>query len=178
VNEQPGKPALNADPDQAWRALGLVNEWLKHAEAKSAGALAAAGVIGGVLFNLVKERNDLGWLPSAAAVVCSVAVLIAGVCAGVSLWPRLRPKEPPTSRLYFDHIARQHPDVSTYRETLHLLTGDSDEIVREVAAQVWANAHVSRKKYRWSGWAIAAIIVSLGALAILTLFLGIGSLSG
>jgi Family of unknown function (DUF5706) len=135
-------------------------------------------VIGGVLFSLVGEQHDLGWLPSAATVVCAVAVLAAGTCSGVALWPRLRPKELPTSRFYFDHLARQHPDVATYVEALHQLVGNKDEIVRELAAQVWTNAHISRRKYQWAGRAIAAIIISLGALAIVALFLGIGSLGG
>lgn len=177
MNKQFEKPATSVDPDQAWRALGLVNESLKHAEAKSATALAAAGVIGGVLFSLVAEQNDLGWLPSAAAVICAAAVLAAGTCAGVALWPRLLPKEPPTNRFYFDHIARQHPEAATYLDVLHQLAGSKDDIVRELAAEVWANAHISQKKFRWAGRAIAALIVSLGALATVALFLGIGSLS-
>lgn len=162
-----------ADPDQAWRVLGLVNDWLKHAEGKAAGALTAAGVVGGVLFTLVGDKKDLGWIPALAAVICAGAVLVAGICAGVSLWPRLKANEPPTSPIYFDHIAREHADVATYRDTLHLLSSNTSEITRELAVQVWANAHLAHKKYRWAGLAIVALIVSLGALAVVAIALGV-----
>ena len=175
MTQQPGNAAVTekADPEQAWKVLGLVNDWLKHAEAKAAGALTAAGVVGGVLYTLVGDKNDLDWLPAGAALACAVAVLITGICAAISLWPRLTDKEPPTSPIYFDHIARQHADVSTYRDTLHLLTAKSDEITKELAVQVWSNAHVAHKKYVWAGRAIAALIVSIGALAVLAGYLGV-----
>jgi len=31
------------DPDQAWKALNLVNDWIKHAETKLIAILAASG---------------------------------------------------------------------------------------------------------------------------------------
>lgn len=145
---------------------------MKHAEAKAAGALTAASVVGGVLYTLVGNQKDLHWLPARAALVCAVAVLAAGICAAVSLWPRLKTKEAPTSPIYFDHIAREHADVSTYRDTLHLLTAKPDEITKELAVQVWSNAHVAHKKYAWAGRAIAALLISIGALAVVVAYLG------
>ncbi|WP_344811538.1 Pycsar system effector family protein [Microlunatus aurantiacus] len=162
-----------ADPDQAWRVLGLVNDWLKHAESKAAGALAAAGVVGGVLFALVGDQNDMGWFTAVMSIVCAVAVVATGVCAGLSLWPRINADDPPTSPLYFDHIARQHPDATTYRETLKLFAANNEQIIQELASQVWANAHVSRKKYLWAGWATVALIAALGSLAIVAICLGV-----
>jgi hypothetical protein len=161
-----------ADPEQAWKVLSLVNDWLKHAEAKAAGALTAAGVVGGVLYTLVGDK-EMDWLPATAALVCAAAVLLAATCAAVSLWPRLKAKEAPTSPIYFDHIAREHADVSTYRDTLHLLTAKADEITKELAVQVWSNAHVAHKKYAWAGRAIAALLISIGALAVVVAYLGI-----
>jgi len=52
-------------------------------------------------------------------------VLAEGICAGVPLWPPLRPREPPARRMHVDYIAHQHPEVSTYRATLQLMTGDA-----------------------------------------------------
>jgi hypothetical protein len=154
------------DPDPAWKTLGLINDWVKHAETKGAGSLAAAGVIGGILFNVIKDRPHVNIGVGIAATACAICVVVAALFAAASLWPRLRGREQPTSPLYFSHIARAHTDISTYRDTFRLLTADKEQIIREVAAQVWANAHVAHKKYRWAGYAIAAVIGALLCLAI------------
>jgi hypothetical protein len=60
-------------------------------EAWGALGLAPAGASGGVLFSLLAGEEDLG---------------SASVCAGVSLWRPLRPKEP-TSCLYVVDMARR-----------------------------------------------------------------------
>lgn len=164
--------AVQGDAEQAWRVLGLVNDWLKHAEAKAAGALTIAGVVGGVLYTLVAEQKDLPWAVGFVAVLCGIAVLASGVSAAVALWPRLKSKEPPTSPLYFNHIARQHADGSTYHDTLKLVTSKPEDMVRELAAQIWANAHVSQKKFRWAGYSIVALILSLAGLAVVAAYLG------
>ncbi len=101
-----------------------------------------------------------------AATACAVFVIVAALFAAASLWTRLRSREQPTSPLYFNHIARPHADVSTYHDTFRLLTADKNQIIRDVAAQVWANAHVAHKKYRWAGLAIAAVIGALVCLGI------------
>ena len=104
-----------ADPDQAWKALSLVNDWIKHAEAKTGATLAVAGVTGGVLYNLVKDQHDPGVLLWLAAVACGVAVLIAGISAAIALVPRLRltrAQEEPVSRLFFSDIARAYKNDS------------------------------------------------------------------
>jgi hypothetical protein len=160
------QPAPEPDADPAWKTLGLVNDWLKHAETKGAGSLAAAGVIGGILFNIIKDRPHVNIWAGVAATACGVCVIGAALFAAASLWPRLTSREQPTSPLYFNHIARAHADVSTYHDAFRLLTGDKEQIIREVAVQVWANAHVAHKKYRWAGVAIAAVIAALLCLAV------------
>jgi hypothetical protein len=60
-------------------------------QAWGAAGLAPASASGGVLFSLLAGEEDLG---------------SASVCAGVSLWRQLRPKEP-TSRLYVVDMARR-----------------------------------------------------------------------
>ncbi len=49
---EPDATPTPPDVDQAWKALSLVNDWVKHADAKRGVVLTAAGVSGGVLFNL------------------------------------------------------------------------------------------------------------------------------
>lgn len=141
--DQPSGDESNAivgDPDQTWRVLGLVNDWIKHAETKAAGTLAAAGVSGGVLYNLVKGVTDPSRLLDVVAVACAVCIILGGLCAAWALRPRLWSKEEPTSNLYFHHIARRHPKKgkgTEYLPTLGALTKDHAALVADIAGQVW-----------------------------------------
>lgn len=79
---------VQPDPDQAWKALSLVNEWVRHAETKIVATLAAAGLSGGLLYNVAK-----GWPePSVLAVVlgylAAVALVSAGWACAMGLVPR------------------------------------------------------------------------------------------
>jgi len=89
-DEEPRLP-LHGDPepDQAWKALGLVNDWIKHADAKVGATLAASGAIAILLYNLLKEQDDLGGIPQLFAALCAAATAAAGGCAGLALMPRL-----------------------------------------------------------------------------------------
>jgi len=104
------------------------------------------------------------------------ALLATGVLAAISLWPRLGHKEGPTSALYFSHIARQHETQASYHETMKLLTVDTDILIKEIAGQVYANAQVAHKKFMWSGWALRALMLALGALGVVTLIIAKRSL--
>ena len=167
---------VKGEPDHAWKALSLVNDWIKHAETKAGATLAAAGVVGGVLFNLMKGRHNAGWNLDLAATVCGGAALATGVLAAVSLWPRLGHKEDPTSALYFSHIARKHETQASYHETLKLLTVDSDLLIKEIAGQVYVNAGIAHKKFIWSGWALRALVLAFGALGLVTIIIAKRSL--
>jgi hypothetical protein len=175
--EAEGEPVTGvADPEQAWKALTLVNDWIKHAEAKTGASLAVAGVTGGVLYNLVKDQHDPGPVLWAAAVVCGVAVLAAGLAAARALMPRLRlsrTEEEPVSRLFFSHIARKYEyDGLSYVEVLRTLTGQPEELTREIAHQVHANAVVAHRKFFWADWAVRALVVALAALGVVAAIVG------
>jgi len=72
-------PDVISDPDSAREVLGLVNDWVKHAETKAGAALAASGVVGGVLYNLTKGHHDL--LLSSVIVLCAVCVFLTALAA-------------------------------------------------------------------------------------------------
>lgn len=159
---------------EAWKAVGLVNDWVKHAETKAAATLTAAGVIGGVLYSLVKEEKDVASLLAVLAVLCGVGVVLAAGFAITALWPRLRAKEPPTSALYFDHIARRHPkSAATYIEEFKHLVASPEDLRDQLAQQIWANAHVARRKYQRAGEALVCLVVALGALAAVASYLAV-----
>ena len=89
----PAEPeiALGGDPepDQAWKALGLVNDWIKHADAKVGATLGFSGVVAVLLYNLVKTEDDPGWILSVVTVLCAVALVAGGGSAALALMPRL-----------------------------------------------------------------------------------------
>jgi hypothetical protein len=173
-------PAVEAA--EAWKAVGLVNDWVRHAETKAATTLAASGVIGGVLYNLVKAQTDIGLTLTIAAPLSAALAVAAAVCAVVALWPRLRSREAPTNALYFDHIARRHPkSAAGYIRELKEMIADPDVLLDHLGQQVWANARVARRKYRWAGWALVALMGAALALAVVALklaLLSIGVLDG
>ncbi|WP_150258160.1 Pycsar system effector family protein [Streptomyces venezuelae] len=159
-------PAQPPNADHAWKALGLVIDWIKHAEAKAAATLAATGVTGGVLYNLVKDVSSPSTWLILSSMLCALAVVGAGACASLVLWPRLNMKEEPTSLLYFHHIARGHTASDSYAASLIALTQDAESLVAEIAKQGWANAKVARKKYMWGGIAVYILLFALTTLSI------------
>lgn len=87
-----GAPAPNAlQPEHAWKALSLVNDWVKHAETKSVATLAAAGVAGGVAYNLLKDQRNPGIILDLVALVGCLAIFLAGLFAMAALAPQLKP---------------------------------------------------------------------------------------
>lgn len=177
-----GEDAPDVDPTidaaEAWKAMGLVNDWVKHAETKAATTLAAAGVIGGVLYNLVKDLTTFDCLMKLAIPLCGLLILIAAGCAIAALWPRLAGGGPPTSTLYFDHIARKHPHfAAAYVEELRALVCSPDELISQLGQQVWANARVARRKYQAVGWGLVSLFSGGAALALVVLDLAVRSVS-
>lgn len=167
---------VTGDPEQTWRILGLVNDWIRHAETKSAGTLAAAGVEAGVFYNLVKDVSEPGWLLWVVGAPCVLLIVTGGAFASWALRPRLWSGEAPTSNLYFDHIARGHPKPTKgaeYLQALHGLTSDNQALVDEIAAQVWANAHVATSKFKWGNFGLTCVLGALPLLAVTALIVAI-----
>ncbi|BBC69062.1 DUF5706 domain-containing protein (plasmid) [Mycobacterium marinum] len=167
-------PAVDAA--EAWKAVGLVNDWVKHAETKAAATLAAAGVMGGVLYNLVKSQTSYDCLMQLAAPLCGLLIVAAAGFAIAALWPRLARSDPPTNALYFDHIARKHPHSPTgYVEELRALVLAPDQLLTQLGQQVWANARVARRKYQAVGLGLVFLFSAGAALGLVALDLALRS---
>jgi hypothetical protein len=67
-----------------------MNSQVTQAEAKLGAILAAAGVLGGVLFTLIRGRDYSGVVFAAVAVLCAVSILTASLLAMIGLYPRFR----------------------------------------------------------------------------------------
>ena len=159
----------SADPEQAWKALTLVNDWVKHAETKLAAVLAATGVTGVILFNLVKDRTHYSHIYAVAAAICCASIVAAGIFGVIGLYPRVRLQakleEDTANPLFFHDVARAYKgDAPSYTGVLHTLTTNPDDLVRHISQQVHANAVVAHRKYQWANRAIRALILDLLAL--------------
>ncbi|KRB44276.1 hypothetical protein ASD90_17950 [Terrabacter sp. Root181] len=130
-----------------------------------------------MLYNLVKEQSSPSLPLTWAAGLAGTLLFAAGVCSGLALRPRLRARESPTSSLYYNHIARKHGKAAgsgEYAELVLQLTANGEKLVNEVAAQIWANAHVARDKYRWINWAMVAFLAALPCLAAVAVIITFG----
>lgn len=157
--------------DDAWRVLTLVNDWVRHAETKAATTLAACGVLGGVLFTLVRAEFVSGPAFRISSLVCAVLLFIGGFSAGMALRPRLRTRENPSTLLYYEDIARTYRTrVDAYSNALTKLIGDPGAMATAVAGQVWANAHVARRKYTWGNVGVMGLLLALTAMSASTTF--------
>lgn len=193
---EPPTPEPAPDPDQAWKALSLVNDWIRHAEAKATATLAAAGVSGGVLYNLVHSLVNPSHALDIIATINAVMIVVSGGASIMALVPRLTVRraratppdmrtessastststsvilEDPVNLLYFRDIARHYKgDAPTYSQILATLTSDPAKLTEYIGYQVHANSDVAHRKYTWANRAAIALsvnLVFLGATAIL-----------
>lgn len=159
---------LLPSPDHAWKALAVITDWIKHAEAKAGATLAASGLVGTALYNITKDVKTTPCVVSLFMGLTTALVLLAAIFAAVALRPRLWTRDEPTSTLYFHHIARKHGrgnGGAAYASALSELTANSDQLVAEIAGQIWANAHVARTKYTWGSLGLTCILLSILPLA-------------
>lgn len=160
------------DPDHAWKALGLVNEWIRHGDAKIGVTLAGTGAAGVVLFNLVEDQANASALFSLLSGGCAVALFLAAIFAVSGLVPQVKvggKKEPEavTNLLFYRHIADGWSGKKErFVHALGSLTIDKQDLTKHIAEQVHANAGVARRKYVWSDRAIKALATGLLLLAL------------
>ncbi|MEU6072731.1 Pycsar system effector family protein [Micromonospora sp. NPDC047074] len=152
--------------DDAWKALAMVTDLIKHVETKTSVTLAATGVTAGILFNLVKEGDVRTPLVLAPAIVCAVGAIASGVFCGMALWPRLTKGGKPTGTLFFGHIAQSYEGgPGEFQHAARALLQDREKLLNELSSQIWASAHVARMKYRWNRLALVSLLLSIASLA-------------
>ena len=153
--------------EDLWKVLEHTNEWLRFADTKATGSLAASGVIGGLASNAL--LNDTQRLPASVLwfiIPGLAALLVASGLAVYVIIPRLRVGEP-TSLIYYEHVARAYKgDPAAHEKDLLHLLGTEEALGTQLANQIWANATVARTKYLYSSWSLLALTVALVFLAV------------
>ncbi|MQW78180.1 hypothetical protein GHK92_20135 [Nocardioides sp. dk4132] len=151
------------DPDHAWKALSLVNDWIRHGDAKIGVTLAVTGAAGVMLFNIVKDAQDPGcWLVVPAWLAAGI-LLLAAAFAVVGLVPKVkvgrrRDPEAYTNLLFYKHIAGGYEGKpADFVHKLGSLTFNKQELTKHIGEQVHANAAVARRKFEWADRAIKGL---------------------
>ncbi|MCX5046239.1 DUF5706 domain-containing protein [Aldersonia sp. NBC_00410] len=163
-------PEVNID--HAWKLLSLVNEWIRHADAKATATLAFAGALGALLYNLVKNQTNTATVLDAVVVAACLFLGATILLCGLTLAPRIRDKDAipeDINRVFFASIAQQ-PRLD-YRAVLRTLTEDAHELIRDLADQIHANAQIATKKNTSAKWAIRALLAAGVCLAIVAILI-------
>lgn len=172
INNWPTEP----EPDQAWKALSLVNDWIRHGDAKIGVTLAVTGATGVMLFNLVDDARDPNCWIKSFGVLAAIALFLAAASAVIGLVPQVkigRRREPEayTNLLFYRHIARGwRGKPADFVRELGSLTFNKQELTKHIGEQVHANANVARRKFEWADRAIkllasGLLFVALTAIA-------------
>ena len=157
--------SLCVKPEEAWRALQQVNEWIRFADAKASAVLAGSGVLGAFLVRAIPRVSDFRVHPL-RAVLLTVAICGIGVSTLITLQvlaPRLRTGEA-RSLIYFDHVARRYGgDRQAFLARYYRVAEDDALLCEQLAEQLWANSLVARRKFRRVAFAIYALGIAMFA---------------
>lgn len=164
------------NPDHAWKVLALVNEWIRHSDAKAGVTLAFTGVLGTMTFNLARDFESRSPIFDALVVVaCALLVLTGGLC-GWTLTPRVNDKDADRdaiNRLFFASISRSFKGKrEEYVDVLHTLTADPVQLTRDLADQIHANARIATTKAKFAKWAMRSAFAAGATVAALAIVIG------
>ena len=161
-------------PDQAWKALSITNEWIRHSDTKTAATLAFVGFTATLMFNLLRDLESWTCALSLTTVLGVGALLGAIWFSGTALLPRLKAQtsvhpdaaEDTVSLLFFGDIARHYADDGpSYSQVLSLLTADPERLTQQIASQIHVNARIATLKFHRVNRAIISELVAVAALA-------------
>lgn len=170
-------PAAVPNPDHAWKLLGLVNEWIRHSDSKAGVTLAFTGVLATMTFSLTKDFTTRTTLFDACVIlVCLLLVTTAALC-GWTLTPRINDNDADPeaiNRVFFASISINfNGDRPRYGQVLSTLSADPQELVRDLADQIHANAKIATIKAKYAMWAIRSALAAGVAVALLAVVVGI-----
>lgn len=170
-------PTPEPHPEHAWEALRHVNGWIAHMDAKAGAALAGAGVVGGVLYNIVDHHQAPSRAFTIASVITAILAGVAAVMAALTLVPRLKATSgaaagPGSSLLYFATIAADYSRnaANPFAADFAALTTDPARLTGAIGEQIHSNAHVAARKSVWVAraiWAVTSSLVMLGVLGVI-----------
>ncbi|TSI16185.1 Pycsar system effector family protein [Brevibacterium aurantiacum] len=172
-------PSPQPNPDQAWKLLGLINEWIRHSDAKAAVTLAFSGVLGTMIFNLVNGFEHRTPLFGGLVVLASLLLVATVSLCAWTLTPRVNDKDADPqdiNRIFFASITRHFEGARPrFQGVLNELTANPGELINDLADQIHANAKISTIKAKYVKWAIRAALATSAAVACLAVLVGLSN---
>jgi hypothetical protein len=159
---------LKAATEAQWKLYAVINDWIRLADTKAAALLAACGALTLAAINVLNTPGgSLGALRGAKplAVLAGVLLLAAAGCALAAITPRLLPRHPDRSSLFFGHIVLTG-SADEYETQVRENAGAADVAFAQICRQVWANAHVAAQKHQCL---FLGSLLLAGALAVVLL---------
>jgi hypothetical protein len=155
----------------------LVNEWIRHSDAKASVTLAFTGVMATMTYNLAKDVTSRTVLFDTLVGLTCLLLFITGAWCGWTLTPRVKDKDADRdaiNRLFFGSIDRNFRGKRhEYSEVLHVLTSNPVELTKDLADQIHVNARIATVKASAAKWAIRYALAAGAAIAVLSLVVGI-----
>lgn len=178
-DRSPTEKPLSPDPEQAWKVLSLVNDWIRHADAKAGVTLAFCGVLGAMLFNLARDASMRSCLLDVLIVGGCLFLVLTALLCGLTLTPRLKDADTDPkaiNRVFFESVSRYFAgDRRGYIEALTEITSNPSQLIKDLGDQIHANAKIATLKVRYAKWAIRSALVAGVCVAAVALTIGIGS---
>jgi len=164
------------NPDHAWKTLALMNEWIRHSDAKAGVTLAFTGVMATTTFNLAEDFTPRTAVFDSLVVIACLLLIFTGALCGWTLTPRVKDKDADRdaiNRLFFASIHKNFRGKrQEYSEVLHVLTSDPVELTKDLADQIHVNARIATVKATAAKWAIRCALAAGAAIAVLALVIG------
>jgi hypothetical protein len=172
LTDDSGAARVRLEPSSvdAWNALSHVNDWVRFADTKAAGALAADGFIGGALLNYFASDSSAraSWLIVPLGIAVALTTLSSAACCLMCLIPRLKAGRP-APHLYFRCIA-EYPTADAYRDGLLRVLHDG-EVLRELSDELWSRSVAATLKYKYATYGIQLLAATLAVGSLLGLAL-------
>ena len=151
--------------EDSWKQLQHVHEAVRYADAKAGLILTLNGVLVGlVVIRLQASGFFAGHPVTAPALVAAVGLLAVSVaCDIAAVMPRQVTAGGRGSLLHYERIGAEfagRPD--DYIDEFVKLSADTGLLQQEIAAQVWANSVLARRKYRCVQWGLRFLAAALG----------------
>ncbi len=156
--------------EDCWKQLQHVHEAVRYADAKAGIILTLNGVLVGVVVIRVQTNGFFDDHPvTAPALVVAMGLLAVSVAWDIAaVMPRQVAAGGRGTLLHYQRIGARYADrPDDYIDEFLKLFSDTDRLQEEIAAQVWANSVLARRKYLCVRWGLrflaAALAVSVFA---------------
>lgn len=166
---------MNNTFETLWRTHESIHSWIHSTNTKAEIILGVNGIITSVFLTSDLEAlktyitgHPLIYIPLMLSTLSTIASIIYSI---LCINPRLEVGAP-QSLIYFSHIAQRFSHAPSYENAIRESLIDDNELLHDLASQVWANAKVATAKFYYVTWAIRALVVTI-ILGILTVVLAL-----